>query len=607
MYTYGICKGEAQMKNKNLSARFIGKFSSIQSVIFATVAVLVLSAVVIVTGVSMKFTNTSIFENSSEYTHTIIQQMNQNIDSYIDYMENIAYLISSNEDVQDYLFDEKIDNEGRYRILNQLQTILDSRSDIRNVGIISKNGRMLINDGSKSVNQDLDLNTQEWYATALEKPNGPILTSSHVQHIISGERPWVITLSRGIRDRSGSGEKEGVFFIDLNYSAISELCDQSTVGTKGYAFILDAKGNIVYHPQQQQLYNELQTENISLIMDTDEDTVLTGTGNDGKLYSISRSEKTGWTVVDCTNVKDLLSKSRQAQSVYVLTAIILVIVALLFSRFMARSITLPIQKLRDSMKKVQEGDFSVSDVVVDSKNEIGSLTKSFDVMTHRIHELMEQNVHEQEEKRKSELKALQSQINPHFLYNTLDSIIWMAEGKKNEEVVLMTASLARLLRQSISNEDEVVPIANEVEYARGYLTIQKMRYKDKLEFQIEVDSSILYIPLIKLVLQPIIENAIYHGLKYKESKGLLIVKGFMKDGNAVLQVIDDGVGMDEETLAHIYDKHKVNYHSNGVGVYNVQKRLKLYYGEDYGITYTSELGKGTTATITIPGRQEGQI
>lgn len=607
MYTYGICKGEAQMKNKNLSARFIGKFSSIQSVIFATVAVLVLSAVVIVTGVSMKFTNTSIFENSSEYTHTIIQQMNQNIDSYIDYMENIAYLISSNEDVQDYLFDEKIDNEGRYRILNQLQTILDSRSDIRNVGIISKNGRMLINDGSKSVNQDLDLNTQEWYATALEKPNGPILTSSHVQHIISGERPWVITLSRGIRDRSGSGEKEGVFFIDLNYSAISELCDQSTVGTKGYAFILDAKGNIVYHPQQQQLYNELQTENISLIMDTDEDTVLTGTGNDGKLYSISRSEKTGWTVVDCTNVKELLSKSRQAQSVYVLTAIILVIVALLFSRFMARSITLPIQKLRDSMKKVQEGDFSVSDVVVDSRNEIGSLTKSFDVMTHRIHELMEQNVHEQEEKRKSELKALQSQINPHFLYNTLDSIIWMAEGKKNEEVVLMTASLARLLRQSISNEDEVVPIANEVEYARGYLTIQKMRYKDKLEFQIEVDSSILYIPLIKLVLQPIIENAIYHGLKYKESKGLLIVKGFMKDGNAVLQVIDDGVGMDEETLAHIYDKHKVNYHSNGVGVYNVQKRLKLYYGEDYGITYTSELGKGTTATITIPGRQEGQI
>ena len=603
MHTDRIRKGEPPMNKKGLSTVIVGKFKSIQSVIFATVAFLVLSAVVIVTGVSMRFTNNSIFENSSEYTHTIIQQMNH-IDSYIDYMENIAYLISSSEDVQDYLFDDEINNEGRYRILNQFETILDSRSDIRNVGIISKNGRMLINDGKKSVNSDLDLNTQEWYTQALDSPEGPMLTSSHVQHIISGERPWVITLSRGIRDREGSGEKEGVFFIDLNYSAISELCDQSTVGTKGYAFILDARGNIVYHPQQQQLYNELQTENISLIMDTEDDTVLTGTGSNGKLYSISRSDKTGWTVVDCTNVRELLSKSRQAQSIYVLTAVILVIVALLFSRFMARSITLPIQKLRDSMKKVQEGDFSVSDVVVDSDNEIGSLTKSFDVMTHRIQELMEQNVHEQEEKRKSELKALQSQINPHFLYNTLDSIIWMAEGKKYEEVVLMTASLARLLRQSISNEDEVVPIANEVEYAKGYLTIQKMRYKDKLEFQIDVDPSILHIPLIKLVLQPIIENAIYHGLKYKESKGLLIIKGFMKDGNAVLQVIDDGVGMSEETLAHIYDRHKVNYHSNGVGVYNVQKRLKLYYGEDYGITYESAEGKGTTATITIPGRQK---
>lgn len=134
-----------------------------------------------------------------------------------------------------------------------------------------------------------------------------------------------------------------------------------------------------------------------------------------------------------------------------------------------------------------------------------------------------------------------------------------------------------------------------------------LRYKDKMEFQIEVDPSILHIPLIKLVLQPVIENAIYHGLKYKESKGLLLVKGFMKNDNAVLQVIDNGVGMDEETLAHIYERHKVNYQSNGVGVYNVQKRLQLYYGNEYGITYESKKGEGTTATITIPGRQEVKL
>ena len=597
------------MKKKfSPGAMFLGRFNSIQSVIFAMVSMLLLGAVAIVTVISMNYTRTSVFDNSSLYTQTIIQQMNQNIDSYIDYMENISYLVSSNEDVQSYLFGEETDPEARGRILNQFKTILDSRSDILNLGIIGENGRMLINNAQRLTNPDLDIHTQEWYTNALEGSASSYLSSSHVQHIISGERPWVITLSRGIRNKSSKSEnqKEGVFFIDLNYSAISELCNQSMVGNQGYAFILDADGNIVYHPQQQQLYNELQTENISLIMGTDKDTVLSGKGSAEKLYSISRSEKTGWTVVDCVRVEELLRKSNKAQSLYVLVAMGLMIVALFFSRFISRSITQPIQQLCDSMARVQEGDFSVSDVVVDSKNEIGSLTKSFNVMTHRIQDLMEQNIREQEAKRKSELKALQSQINTHFLYNTLDSIIWMAEGKKNEEVVLMTASLARLLRQSISNEDEVVSIGQEVEYARGYLTIQKMRYKDKMEFQIDVDPSILHIPLIKLVLQPVIENAIYHGLKYKESKGLLMVKGFRKNGNAVLQVIDNGVGMDQETLDHIYEKHKVNYQSNGVGIYNVQKRLQLYYGSEYGITYESEKGVGTTATITIPGNQEGQ-
>ena len=591
---------------KITAAKLFGQFKSIQSAIFAAVSVLLLSAVLIITGISMRYTRKSIFDNSSMYTQNIIRQMNQNIDSYIAYMENIAYMISSNEDVQDYLFGDEDNADARGRLLKQFETILEGRSDIRNLGIIGINGRKLINDGKKSMNPDLRLDSQQWYLDALQKPEGPLLTSSHVQHIISGERPWVITLSRGIRNFSNGGEKEGVFFIDLNYSAISGLCDQNTIGTKGYAFILDEYGNIVYHPQQQQLYNELQTENIDLVMKADSDTVLTGTGRKDKLYSISRSNKTGWTVVGCMSVEELLQKSYEAQRSYVLIAAVLMIVALLFSRQIARSFTYPIQRLRDSMKKVQEGNFSGADVEIESENEIGSLTRSFNVMTHRIQELMEQNVRDQEAKRKSELKALQSQINPHFLYNTLDSIIWMAEGKKNEEVVLMTASLARLLRQSISNEDEVVPVSQEVEYARGYLTIQKMRYKDKLEFEISVDPSILNIPLIKLVLQPVIENAIYHGLKYKESKGLLQVKGFMKDGNAVLQVIDNGVGMDEETLAHIYDRHKVNYHSNGVGVYNVQKRLQLYYGSEYGITYESKKGEGTTATITIPGIQGGK-
>ena len=599
------------MNRENRNIRLPRGFKSIQSTIFAAISVLVLCAVIVATVISMRYTNSAIYENSVLYTKTIISQLNQNVDSYITYMDNIASFIANSQDAYQ-LFYQKIGEdaaakEGHIkRLQEQFNTILKSRDDIRNIGLVQKDGVILLNSGYQAVNPDLDLSTQEWYTSAVDNYNQYNLTSSHVQHVIKGQRPWVITLSREVHNFYGTGNSDGVVFIDLNYSAISELCDKNSIGDKGYVFILDQNGNIVYHPSQQQLYNELQTENIDIVMNADTDTVVTGTGDDEKIYTFSRSETTGWTVVGCMNMAELLKDSREANKIYMLTAIVLVVIAMLLSSIISKSITLPIQKLRNSMERVQEGDFKAADIVIPAENEIGSLTTSFNVMTHKIEDLMAQNVHEQELKRKSELKALQSQINPHFLYNTLDSIIWMAEGKKNEDVVVMTASLARLLRQSISNEDETVSIIQEIQYVKSYLTIQKMRYKDKLEYEIDVDPSIYSVHIVKLVLQPIIENAIYHGLKYKDSKGMIWVKGHQDGRNAVIEIKDDGVGMDEETLAHIFEKHKVNYHSNGVGVYNIQKRLSLYYGQEYGLRYESEKGKGTTVTVVIPMDQEEQ-
>ncbi len=599
------------MNRENRNIRLPRGFKSIQSTIFAAISVLVLCAVIVATVISMRYTNSAIYENSVLYTKTIISQLNQNVDSYITYMDNIASVIAKSQDAYQLLYqkigEDAAAKEGHIkRLQEQFNTILKSRDDIRNIGLVQKDGVMLLNSGYQAVNPDLDLSTQEWYTSAVDNYNQYNLTSSHVQHVIKGQRPWVITLSREVHNFYGTGNSDGVVFIDLNYSAISELCDKNSIGDKGYVFILDQDGNIVYHPSQQQLYNELQTENIDIVMNADTDTVVTGTGDDEKIYTFSRSGTTGWTVVGCMNMAELLKDSREANKIYMLTAIVLVVIAMLLSSFISKSITLPIQKLRNSMERVQEGDFKAADIVIPAENEIGSLTTSFNVMTHKIEDLMAQNVHEQELKRKSELKALQSQINPHFLYNTLDSIIWMAEGKKNEDVVVMTASLARLLRQSISNEDETVSIIQEIQYIKSYLTIQKMRYKDKLEYEIDVDSSIYSVHIVKLVLQPIIENAIYHGLKYKDSKGMIWVKGHQDGRNAVIEIKDDGVGMDEETLAHIFEKHKVNYHSNGVGVYNIQKRLSLYYGKEYGLRYESEKGKGTTVTVVIPMDQEEQ-
>ena len=591
------------MKEKTKNGR--QGFKSILSTVFVTASSLVLVAIVIVVAFSLRYTQNSIYENSSLYTQTIVHQMNQNIDSYITYMENIASIISESEDAQGFLFGEEDIAEHRKRLVEQFGIIINGREDIRNIGIVRKDGRVLFNDGTQEKNENLDLSTQQWYQSAISSGKNSVLTSSHVQHVIKNERPWVITLSRSIEDGIGGSGEKGVVFIDLNYSAISELCDQNSIGEKSYIYILNQDGSIVYHPQQQQLYNELQTEKTDIVLNAGAEPVIYGSGNDSRVYTFAQSEKTGWTVVGCMNMNELTRSSRQGQLIYVMTAVILVIIALIFSNHISRAISRPIQKLRDSMVKVQEGDFSATVMEVPEQNEIGSLTQSFNVMIRRIEELMEQNRMEQEQKRKSEMKALQSQINPHFLYNTLDSIIWMAEGKKNEEVVLMTSSLAKFLRQSISNEDQQVSIGQEIEYARSYLTIQKMRYKNKLEYEIYLEASIKSCQIVKLVLQPIIENAIYHGIKYKEGMGLLTVRGYEKDGCVVLEVADNGVGMDEETLKHIFERHKVNYRSNGVGVYNVQQRLKLYYGNDYGITYKSRKGVGTKAMITIPKVQEG--
>ena len=591
------------MKEKTKNGR--QGFKSIRSTVFVTASSLVLVAIVIVVAFSLRYTQNTIYENSSLYTQTIVHQMNQNIDSYITYMENIASIISESEDAQGFLFGEEDIAEHRKRLVEQFGIIINGREDIRNIGIVRKDGRVLFNDGTQEKNENLDLSTQQWYQSAISSGKNSVLTSSHVQHVIKNERPWVITLSRSIEDGIGGSGEKGVVFIDLNYSAISELCDQNSIGEKSYIYILNQDGSIVYHPQQQQLYNELQTEKTDIVLNAGAEPVIYGSGNDSRVYTFAQSEKTGWTVVGCMNMNELTRSSRQGQLIYVMTAVILVIIALIFSNHISRAISRPIQKLRDSMVKVQEGDFSATVMEVPEQNEIGSLTQSFNVMIRRIEELMEQNRMEQEQKRKSEMKALQSQINPHFLYNTLDSIIWMAEGKKNEEVVLMTSSLAKFLRQSISNEDQQVSIGQEIEYARSYLTIQKMRYKNKLEYEIYLEASIKSCQIVKLVLQPIIENAIYHGIKYKEGMGLLTVRGYEKDGCVVLEVADNGVGMDEETLKHIFERHKVNYRSNGVGVYNVQQRLKLYYGNDYGITYKSRKGVGTKAMITIPKVQEG--
>ena len=390
----------------------------------------------------------------------------------------------------------------------------------------------------------------------------------------------------------------------MNYSAISDLCERLSLGNRGYIYILDENGGIVYHPQQQLIYSGMKKELITEVMETKESSFLS---KDGRLYTVSRSEQTGWIVVGVSMVPELMHRADEARKIYLVIALALFLAALALAYLLSDEITKPIKALEKSMKEVEKGNFAHAALDVREENEIGHLSRNFNMMTEEIKNLMVQRDREQQIKRRSELKALQSQINPHFLYNTLDSIIWMAEWGKNQEVVRMTSSLAKLLRRSISNEQEVVTVAEEAAYTETYLSIQKMRYKDKLEYEILVDPEIMQEKVIKLILQPLVENAIYHGIKYKEGKGLIRIRGFRKGDQMILLVQDDGKGMDVEALAHIFEKHTRDTRSNGVGLNNVNERIQLYYGEEYGISFQSSPGKGTEAAIRLPfGREEGR-
>ena len=585
-------------------------FRTIKAAFITCFSVLILVSLTIFYQISLGYTRETVVENSMDYTLRLVKQVNSDIDSYINYMRNTASMMLRGNDIQNFFQSEPDDPQSAQyyeRILTQFQTVIETREDISNVAAISRDGRFIINRGEDRLNPYVELEQVDWYGDTYDCQEY-ILTASHVQYVIDNNYKWVVTLSSPVYEVS---EKEplGVFFIDLNYKLLRDLCEQNSLGLNSYVFIVDEAGNIIYHPKQQLLFRNLTTERIEEVLTCEQDSFLAREGDSSKLYTISKSEETGWSVVGVVSLDSLLPGWKDTQTIYLIVAVVLLLFGLLLTFVLVGAITKPLKTLAEHMQEVEKSDFKGASMERIPYREIEALHSAFNVMTSRIHQLMEQNIEEQRQKRKSELRALRSQINPHFLYNTLDSIIWMAEGGKNKEVVMMTSSLARLLRQSISNDEEMIPLKKEIDYTKSYLTIQKMRYKDKLEFVIDVDPLIQSERVVNLIIQPIVENAIYHGIKPKGGKGLIQITGRIWEDDIILEVEDDGVGISKEGLAHIFDRsrERENEKGSGVGVYNVHLRLKLYYGEAYGLSFESTEGVGTKVTMRLGRYKEPTV
>ncbi len=298
---------------------------------------------------------------------------------------------------------------------------------------------------------------------------------------------------------------------------------------------------------------------------------------------------------------------------WLFTSIAMMIGGILFSVLTAwlisESIYIPIKKLHDVTAKITHEDLAalVSD---NNADEITELGLSFNIMTSRVRNLLDETIKKQEDLKKAEMRVLQAQINPHFLYNTLDAILWLTESNRNEEVVDMVRALSNFFRVTLSRGKEWIRIRDEVEHVRSYLTIQKVRYRDILEYQIEVDENVLEGTILKLSLQPLVENALYHGIKNKRSGGTITVRGCLQDRTTVrFEIEDNGIGVPPEKLdalrqALLQGEKGNEIGENGYGIFNVNQRIKLFYGESYGLWMESEYQRGTKVIVLLPYRAE---
>lgn len=569
------------------------KYRSIQVMITVNFAILIFFIVLVMGVVTYAITSGVVKDTSAEYVGQLVDQVNRNIHYYLQDVEVIKHNIVYNNDIQNYLKYPDMRETEKGDIEHYLNNFVTAKSDIVNIFILAKDGDYIINNADLALNEHIDWKQEEWYRAALEN-DGLMVSTSRVENLIKGQYKWVISCSSQLRDPV-TNKILGVLLINLNYNRIEDMCSDIQLGNSGYVFIMDKKGDLIYHPKQQLIYSNLYSEPIDTLRSMKEKKAILTDGGEQKQYAISVIEEVQWRVIGTVDVDQLLAYKSTLQQYALISAIAAFGIAILLAIIISRQILHPLKDLAEGMTLLKAGEFSIQ-VPVHSNNEIAELSRTFNSMARQINQLIKKINHEERQKRKNELKALQAQINPHFLYNTLDAIIWMAELKDYQSVKLMTSALAKLFRLSISKGKQFIPIASEIEHVKNYLQIQKMRYGDKLQYEIHIPDTLTEYITLKLLLQPIVENAIYHGIKYKEGTGHITITLGDRGESLCFTIEDDGIGMTEEEVGNLLAHQK----DSGVGMRNVDDRVKLYFGADYGIDIDSEIDEGTTVTITIP-------
>lgn len=425
---------------------------------------------------------------------------------------------------------------------------------------------------------------------AQAEPEGYV-SSPHVESIFEGYYPWVVTIVRPMPQDSAVRWVA----VDVSFSGLGASINGVGIGQHGYCFLMDEQGNMVYHPQQQLLYAGIKQEETTRLATLADGTYV----EDTVIYSIQWVPDSNWRVVGVSYIDETVNESFwQMVRITLGTAAMILVAALLAGWVISRMLSHPLQQLETAMEQFEQDADGFTFQSVAGTREVQELSDSFGHMVGRIQRLMTTVRKEELNLRKTELKALQAQINPHFLYNTLDSIAWMCERGKNADAVKMVHALAKLFRISISRGHELIPIEKELQHAESYLLIQKFRYKNQFTYHFTVDESCLHCLCNKITLQPIIENAINHGLDLLVESGHIEIEVCRDGEDIVFKVSDDGIGMAPEQVAELLKNEPSD--RTGIGIKNVNDRLRIYFGPPYGLSIDSVPDEGTVVTIRMP-------
>ncbi len=467
------------------------------------------------------------------------------------------------------------------------------------------------NDGSltaaapiATVKADVDVTTHRWFQDAVGQLENFHFSTPHVQNLFddpSYRYYWVVSLSRTVELNHNGETSLGVLLVDMNYSSIERILKKANEDASAeYVYLMDQDGEIIYHPKQDQIYAGISSENNLAALSYEDETVQESFEGEKRLVTVKTVSYTGWKLVSVVPMEVYSMGMESTRYLVIILVILALLATVLLNQLVSARIAKPLKKLNASVEEWEAGNLH-PDIYVGGSTEVMHLGNTLRSTVEQIQQLMQDIVVEQEEKRKSELDALQSQINPHFLYNTLDSIVWMITGEKYEEAVFMVTQLASLFRVSLSQGKTVIRIEDELRHAQNYMNIQKIRYKNVFQADFDIEPGILGYCTVKLILQPLLENAIYYGMEYMDGEGKIRVNGYRKGDDIFLEVQDNGPGIPQEEASRLLtEENRERKRGSGVGLINVHSRIQLRFGPQYGLQIESCPDEGTTVTIHIP-------